>query len=370
MVGVIGLGAAAAALAERTVTGKRLAAQAAMSLAILWIVAWAAGYFVGTGQLSPGGFGAYSTNLLTWIDPMDWAAYERMWNTTTPYSSEWSRFLPSQPGGKFEGFTYLGAGMLMLVALATAAWAMAGRIPLSTTNSAAPGIAAPRWKYLALACGALALLAITTRPTIGSHVIAEIDLGDTVETALGVFRASGRFLWPLTYLLMAWTIARVCRLPGGTWLVALGLAVQIADLNGKFKEFRGRFRYGPPQLAQPVTSPLWKSLLVRCPNLAMVSGAHPGHGWVGTALAAGTTGARFFPAPTARYSPAAETQRLADVQKLLTTHSWRHDTVYLLALPMPPGITVEATVARLPVGMSHARLDGLDIVFASSCRQS
>jgi hypothetical protein len=161
----------------------------------------------------------------------------------------------------------------------------------------------------------------------------------------------------------------VSRLPGGTWLVALGLAVQIADLNGKFKEFRGRFRYGPPQIAQPVTSPLWESLLDRCPNLAMVSGAHPGHGWVGTALAAGTTGARFFPAPTARYSPEAEIQRLAEVQKLLATNSWRHDTVYLLALPMPPGTTVEATIARLPAGMSHAQLDGLDIVFATSCGQ-
>jgi hypothetical protein len=208
MVGVIGFGAAAAALAERAVTAVRLAAKAAMSFAILGFVAWAAGYFVGTGELSPGGFGAYSTNLLTWIDPMDWAAYNRMWDTATPYSSEWSRFLPSQAGGKFEGFTYLGAGMLMLVALATGAWVLAGKKPQSTTNSAAQGIPAPRWKYLVLACGALALLAITTRPTIGSQVIADIDLGDTVETALGVFRASGRFLWPLTYLLMAWAIGR------------------------------------------------------------------------------------------------------------------------------------------------------------------
>jgi hypothetical protein len=369
MVGVVGLGAAAAALAGRAVTPGRLVLQGVVSLGILSFVAWAAGFFVGSGLLSAGGFGAFSTNLLTWIDPMDWAAYNRTWDTATPYSSEWSRFLPAQAGGKYEGFTYLGAGMLLLVALAALAWAVARWFPRSVANSPAALIPAERWKYLLWACGALALLAITTRPAIGSHLIAEIHLGRVAEAALGVFRASGRFLWPLTYLLMAWAIARVARLPGGTWLVALALAVQIADLNGKFKEFRGRFRYGPPQLAQPVTSPLWAPLLGRCPNLAMVSGVHPGFGWVGTALAAGKAHARFYPAPTARYSAEAETQRLAAVQRLLTSNAWQPNTVYLLALPMPPGVTVKAIIEALPGGMSHEQLDGLDIVFSESCRQ-
>lgn len=219
------------------------------------------------------------------------------------------------------------------------------------------------------ACAALALLAISTRPSIGSHVFAEIHPGRIVEKALGVFRASGRFIWPLTYLLMAWSIARVARLPRGAWLVALALVLQIADLNGKFKEFRGRFRLGPPQLAQPVSSPLWASILGRCPNLAMVSAAHPGAGWVGPALAAGVAGARFYPAPTARYSTEAEVQRLAGVQKLLADNVWRTDTVYLLAAPMPTGVTVKAIAERLPAGMSHEQADGLDLVFAESCRR-
>ncbi|MDP3760614.1 MAG: DUF6311 domain-containing protein [Ramlibacter sp.] len=373
MVGLIGLGAAAAALADGAVTRTRLAAQAVASLAILWCVAWAAGYFVGSGQLSAGGFGIFSSNLLTWIDPMDWAAFNRRYDTGTPYSSEWSRFLPAQlqaTGGQYEGFAYLGAGMLALVALATGAWAVARRSPGPSENAAASSlIPALRWKYAVWACVVLALLAISTRPSIGSHVVAEIHPGRIVERALGVFRASGRFIWPLTYLLMAWAIARVGRLPRGAWLVALGLAVQIADLNGKFKEFRGRFRHGPPQLAQPVGSPLWASVLARCPNLAMVSGVHPGAGWVGPALAAGVAGARFYPAPTARYSPEAEAQRLAAVRKLIAANAWQADTVYLLAAPMPEGVTVKAIAEGLPPGMSHERADGLDLVFAERCRR-
>ena len=177
-----------------------------------------------------------------------------------------------------------------------------------------------------------------------------------MQRALGVFRASGRFIWPLTYLLMAWAVARVWRLPRGTWLLALVLGLQIADLNGKFKEFRGRFRFGPPQLAHTVSSPLWASVLARCPNLALISGVHPGAFWVGPAIAAGLAQARFYPAPTARYSPEAEVQRLASVQQLLKDNAWRPDTVYLLAAPLPPDVTLKAITQRLPPVMVHQHL--------------
>jgi len=225
-----------------------------------------------------------------------------------------------------------------------------------------------RWAFALVACGVLALLAISARPSFGAHILTELTPGETTRKALGVFRASGRFIWPLTYLLMAWAIARVCRLKLGAWLLLLGLVLQIADLNGKFKEFRGRFRFGPPQLAQAVVSPLWSNVLGRCPNLEMVSAAHPGFGWVGAGLAAGLAGARFYPAPTARFSPEAEAQRLAAVQRLLKDNRWQSDTVYLLAAPLPPDISVKAVAERLPPGMRHERADGLDLVFAQRCR--
>lgn len=372
MVALLGVGAACAALSDGAITLARLAVQAVASFAILWCVAWGAGYFVGSGQLSASGFGIFSSNLLAWIDPMDWAAFNRRYDTGTPYSSEWSRFLPPQlqaTGGQYEGFAYLGAGVLAIVVLAAVMRIVARHSPVAAASAVTPLLPAARWKFAVWACVALALLAISTRPAIGSHIVAEIHLGQTAERALGVFRASGRFIWPLTYLLMAWAIARVSRLPRGSWLVALALAVQVADLNGKFKEFRGRFRHGPPQLAQPVTSPLWASVLRHCPNLAMVSGVHPGAGWVGPALAAGVAGARFYPAPTARYSSEAEALRLANVQKLLADNAWRHDTVYLLAAPLPPGVTVKALAERLPPGMHYEQADGLDLVFAESCRR-
>ena len=36
---------------------------------------------------------------------------------------------------------------------------------------------------------------------------------------------------------------------------------------------------------------------------------------------------------------------------------------------MPTGVTVKAIADRLPAGMSHEQADGLDLVFAESCRR-
>ena len=373
MVGVLGAAAGCAALLERKTGVMTLAAQAVVSGLVLYGVAWAAGYFVGSGQLSASGHGIFSSNLLTWVDPMDWAEFNRRYDTGTRYSSEWSRYLPAMKqatGGQYEGFAYLGAGMLAIVLVAVIA-SMASLLTRRSTGTVLETrkrIPGTRWAFALAACVALALLAVSARPSFGAHILTELQLGESTRQALGVFRASGRFIWPLTYLLMAWAIARVCRLRGGAWLLLLLLVLQISDLNGKFKEFRGRFRFGPPQLAQAVVSPLWPALLARCPNLEMVSAAHPGFGWVGAGLAAGLAGARFYPAPTARFSPEAEAQRLASVQRLLKDNAWRPGTVYLLAAPLPAGVDVNAVAGRLPAGMRHERADGLDLVFSERCR--
>jgi hypothetical protein len=102
----------------------------------------------------------------------------------------------------------------------------------------------------------------------------------------------------------------------------------------------------------------------------MVSAKHPGEGWVGPAIAAGESGALFTPAPTARYSQQLEVQRLAHVEALLRTGSWRRDAIYLLAPPLPPGDTVAGIATTLPTGMRHMKIGASDIVFDAHCAGS
>lgn len=365
MVLALAVAAAAATWARGAVPLSRLAAGAALVFAVMAAVAWLAGYFVGVGDFIALGYGHFSANLLTWIDPMDWAAFNRFWGREVPYAREWSRFLPAQQqatSGQYEGFAYLGAGMLALVAVAAlAAWRRRN-----------DGSAAPHAKlaWVVAVCVAMFLFALSTRPTVGGITLAHLPVPAALERALGAYRAGGRFVWPLTFLLMAWAIHRAGSLRAGAGLLALAFVFQGADLAGKTHEFRTRFRQSPPDIGTAATAAQWQSLLAHCPVIEMVSAKHPGDGWVGPAIAAGEAGALFRPAPTARYSQQLEVERLAHVDELLRTGSWLRDRIYLLAPPLPPGSTAAGIAAALPAGMRSAKLGTSDIVFDAHCAGS
>jgi hypothetical protein len=362
MVSVIGTAAALAALAERRASLVGLLACGGVTGAVMVGEAWLAGYFAGSGQISAAGRMWFSANMLTWFDPMAWVDFMRGDPVIFAQSREWTRWLPALKQaqiGQYEGFAYLGAGGLAAVAIALAAVALR-RAPERTETRA-------RWIAVLLAALALALLALSTRPTIGATVITEIPVSPTVDRLLGVFRASGRFIWPLTYLLLGWALATAGRLRWGPLVLALLLLVQAADLFHKFKEFRIRFRGGPPHIEQPVADPVWPQALARCQRLELVSGPQPAGHWVGAALAAGRAGASFYPAPTARYSPDAAAARQEAVRKLLAGNGWRNDVVYVLVQPLPEGATVEKVAAVLPPGIRHVRADGYDLAVPDAC---
>ena len=384
MCAVIGLGAAIAALRTREARLPQLAGQGAIACIMLGALAWIAGYFAGSGQVAAAGHGFFSANAITWFDPMNWHAFTQTHQRAVPYDAEWSRRWPplaQATGGQYEGFAFLGLGMLALlviaVAIAIAAVvtdADAGRKSATTGDPVAADLAndarAARVRLHTLWGVALllALWAWSLRPSIGDHVLADLPAPALLEPLLGTFRASGRFIWPLTYLVMAWALMRVLqwRARLGAALVIVALAVQVSDLRPKLQELRTRFRIGPPGIEQPVGLPAWQALFKRCPRLEILSEALPPPGWIGPSLAAALSDARIEPAPTARRSAQADAQRLDDVRRLIATHSWRADTVYLLAQPLP-GASADAILAALPPSHEGKTMDGRTLVVPRAC---
>ena len=362
MVCVLGSAAALAAVAERKLSLPALLVQGSVSALVLGAEAWLAGYFAGSGQLSAEGHRYFSANILTWFNPMAWREVMGPDPIVLEQTREWTRWLrplKQTTWGQYEGFAYFGAGALLALALAAGA--------VAVRRAPAPVEPPARWTAVFLAALALALLSLSARPTLGGDVLADIPLGETGEELLGVFRASGRFIWPLTYLVMAWAIANVGRLRWGVALLVALLLVQEADLLYKLKEFRLRFREGPPPIEQAVSRPEWSEALSRCPNLELVSEAQSARKWAAPALAAGLAGARFYPAPTARYSPQAAAARQAAVKQLLTENGWRGDTVYLLIEPLPGGASIESIAADLPPTLRYVRADGYDLAVPVAC---
>jgi hypothetical protein len=187
-------------------------------VALLLALFWLFGYLGTNTPSGLEGFGHVSADLLTLINPLDW-----------------SRLLPPLPLAarvQGEGFGYLGAGVLLLLALgvgsALALW-RPGR-PAWT----------PRWRRgvpLAVCCLLLAVFAFSSRITFQGRLVLDLQaLYQPVMRLVEPFRSSGRFIWPLHYALLTGALALVLgtwrRRPWvGTGLLALAVGVQVFDLR-------------------------------------------------------------------------------------------------------------------------------------------
>jgi Family of unknown function (DUF6311) len=149
------------------------------------------GIFAALGYIGSGiswganGFGEYSADLLTLVNP-----------------AGTSRFLPALPvaPGQYEGFGYMGSDMLVLSVIA---------IAIIWYN---PGVLGSRslkpWVPLGLCVALLAVFALSSRVTFAGKPI--LTLGHFYRPFMDIiapFRTSGRFIWPLHYLYITAIIA-------------------------------------------------------------------------------------------------------------------------------------------------------------------
>ena len=121
-------------------------------------------------------------------------------------------------GGQYEGFNYVGAGLLALFALSVL-WAH---------KAILTGLR--KYWCLPLLCLGLTCFALSTRVYAGSRLI--LDISNIQVGLFNQFRCSGRFFWPVTYLALVLSAAalwpqlekRRC-----TWLIFLIVILQISD---------------------------------------------------------------------------------------------------------------------------------------------
>lgn len=177
---------------------------------------WSAGLLslAGTDDLTSTGIDQYSMNMLGPIAP-----------------AGWSRLLPELPLAsdlqKFEGFQYLGAGLL---ALALVALITAVRTRQFSWRAAVP---------LLIVVVAGAIFALSPRVTLGSSVV--IDVTTPAMSRLGMFRATGRFFWPAAYALVVVAVgvtssgmsSRAARA-----VLLAAIALQWVDISGHYQTLR------------------------------------------------------------------------------------------------------------------------------------
>ena len=252
VLGVLGATAASGSGTPLLRRGGALAAAVAATLAGWWI----SGLFLldGDGSLTAGGLGYYSMNLLAFVSPGDWSA-----------------FLPPLPvafdGQAYEGFQYLGLGILGLLGAALA---------FGTVRRGRAGATAPQRRLwppvLVLACLGMAAFAVSPVVTLGSRTIANFDGAWTAPLAL--FRSSGRFVWPLVYVMLTSAVVTVVlRAPGrlGLAVLAGAVVVQLVDLAGAHA-FRRQVARDPAfhAWADPFADARWSTVAETYGHLVLV----------------------------------------------------------------------------------------------------
>jgi hypothetical protein len=173
------------------------------------VAAWWLAGFVSVSastDLSAGGLGLYSMNVLSPITPQGW-----------------STLLPDLPIAHefqaYEGFQYFGVGAIALFVLALV-------LAVAKRRHVLPTFGAP----LIVVCMLCALYALSPRVTFGSEVL--VDWTTPTIDRFAFFRASGRFFWPMTYLLLAAAIATIVsrlRFAMAAAVLTAAVALQFVD---------------------------------------------------------------------------------------------------------------------------------------------
>ncbi len=327
---------------------------------MLGLTMYAAGYFIRpAGVLTAEGYGRYSANLLTFFDSMDWRKFLEYHGRPLDRTGEWSTLLPAigqATDGQYEGFAYLGAGVLLLLLTAL--------IPFRLKSAGDIASAQPLQPLLAIG-SLLFIYALSTRVTLGPWLITELPVPDFLLGILGVFRATGRFVWPLGILLSVWACVRLtASLPKRvvTLLILLALLLQIVDLSGKWREFHHRFTPGNLAVMPDFSAPVWREFACYR-RLVVLPAAPQGDDWIVPALLAVSHHQSINLAYTARSDPHASTQAediekslLAAAQPRPATAYWVRDSALLAALPQ-----------RLQAHMHAAPVGGGTLILPANC---
>ncbi len=302
---------------------------------------WLGGFFALPGGVDvAGGFGFYRANLLS---PLD--------------SDGWSFVWPDVGGGAgdYEGFAFLGSGVLLLVLAA-----LTGRAAAVRRDGRAAGPTAERWP-LAAVLVVLVLFALSHRWAFGPWEVAVLPLPAPLARAGALLRSSGRMLWPAVYVLMLWGVVAVVRaLPGrsGCAVVALATALQAVDTAPGWRRAAAAFAETGTSWASPLRHPFWAEAAGTYRLLRWIPTADASPHWPHLSYFALTHGMATDAVHLARISGVA----LIDLQRrgraAVATGAFDRETLYVLDEPS----AAAAAEAIDPKADLLVRLDGLNVL--------
>jgi putative flippase GtrA len=292
-------------------TTKRQAAVALLSgTVVVAAVMWISGYFMLPARASAlGGFGVYRMNLLSLIDS----------------DVHWSRLLKDQAGGTgdYEGFNFLGLGVLLLAVIA------------ATELIRAP-LRGMRWRGLVpllIVAFLLTVFALSNQITLGDRVLLSYPLPAFVQSVVDAFRCSGRFFWPVYYLILLSVllviVTRMGRRPAIVLLTTL-LALQIFDSSAVSSMFYRKFA-AAPVWQSPLRSEFWTAAANKYNKIIYILPKNMPENYLPLGYYAGAHGMAMNAGYLVRFDYAALVRARARVADTVVSGELDNDALYVFA---------------------------------------
>lgn len=236
-------------LLEDCFDGKWKMALGAGTVAVLFAVFWLfmLGGFYGDSNVMEGGLGVFSANLNCFYNHQGTG---RILNEFATYSD-----------GQAEGLAYLGAGCLVAVIAAMV-------ILIATWKKGMT----KRKKFVALYMVIMMILALSPVVTFHGIKLLEIPYPEFIIKILSIFRASGRFAWPVAYLLVTGAFVIFADFFNSKFLILLTvgiIGIQFYDVYGYENNRADYIRYR--NVENSMKSEVWGELADRYEEIAFMN---------------------------------------------------------------------------------------------------
>ena len=213
----------------------------------LFLTIYLLGGFSSGADTGTNNLGLFSFNLNAFLNPMSYS-------TLLKNTSLWN--WPFYTQGQYEGFSYLGMGIILLCACG---------IVLMIKNifrRRKPSV----YQVMTILMS-IGLIALAVSPTItwNDKLLLQLPYSSTLYKYWGIFGSSGRMAWPVVYFLMVFGITSIGNMKWkrkeivGVVLI-LACMVQVVDLSGQL--YKRHENYSEKVVYQsPLTGTVWDDII-------------------------------------------------------------------------------------------------------------
>lgn len=289
------------------------------ALVVTLISMWIVGYFVvdvGSSS-SEEGFGIYSMNLLAPVNPDS----ESIMFETYPPEFVFLKSYPLAHEEQYEGFNYLGFGLLLLILISIYAF-------IRQKNIFSVKIHLP----LILVAFVLLAISLSNKITFTNIVLCELNLPHVIDKWSGIIRSSGRMFWPVSYMLMLSAIGIVIKCNStkkSILLLLIFVCFQVIDFFPVYRSINlNRMLWNTP-----LKSHLWNNLMEEVEHIVFLppdpdvinDNVH-----LSFAFLAATHGKTLNVGYTARYNDKDRAKYSADLLQKFKERKFKSDTLYII----------------------------------------